>query len=87
MEEAKILDYLKIRFDRIEGRLDAVVREQGENRVRITRLDEGFAGVKGEIASLHGDFVSLSVRLDRVNERLDRIENRLDLAEAPRPNF
>jgi hypothetical protein len=80
MTDATILDYLKTRFDRLDTRLGALAREQADHRVRLSRIEDGFAGLKGEIAGLHGDYAGLSGRIDRVIDGLD-------LADAPRASF
>lgn len=68
-----VLTYLR----RMDQKLDRVLAELGDHRIRLTRLEENVAG-------LHADFAGLSGRIDRVTDRLDRIERRLDLVELPR---
>jgi hypothetical protein len=57
-------EYLK----RIDAKLDRVLEEMHEVKVRLTSLEEN-----GAVTSR---------RLDRIDGRLDRIEKRLDLVEA-----
>ena len=60
-----VLQYLR-RFDE---KLDRVVDEMQDVKVRLTAVDEGLAGANR--------------RLDRVEIRIERIERRLDLVEPP----
>ena len=61
-----VLVYLR----RIDEKVDRVIDDVRDLKVRITNLEEGQAGIQR--------------RLDRVEARLDRIERRLDLVEPPR---
>jgi hypothetical protein len=54
---------------RIDEKVDRVIDDVRDLKVRITNLEEGQAGVHR--------------RLDRVEAWLDRIERRLDLVEPP----
>jgi len=60
-----ILQYQR-RFD---GKLDRVVDEMLDVKVRLTAVEEGLAGV--------------NPRLDRLEIRVERIERRLDLVDQP----
>ena len=60
-----VLVYLR----RIDEKVDRVIDDVRDLKVRITNLEEGQAGIQR--------------RLDRVEARLDRIERRLDLVEPP----
>jgi archaellum component FlaC len=60
-----VLQYLR-RFDE---KLDRVVDEMLDVKVRLTAVDEGLAGVNR--------------RLDRIEVRVERIEPRLDLVGLP----
>jgi archaellum component FlaC len=60
-----ILQYLR-RFD---TKLDRVVDEMLDVKVRLTAVEEGLAGV--------------NPRLDRLEVRVERIERRLDLVDQP----
>jgi predicted nucleic acid-binding Zn-ribbon protein len=53
---------------RMDAKLDRIIDDVGELKVRVTGLEENYAVV--------------SRRLDRIEGRLDRIEKRLDLVEA-----
>jgi len=63
--ENLLLQYMR-RFDE---KLDRVVDEMIDVKVRLTAVEEGLAG--------------LNRRLDRLELRVERIERRLDLAEQP----
>jgi hypothetical protein len=60
-----VIQYLR-RFD---AKLDRVVDEMLDVKVRPTAVEEGFAGVNR--------------RLDRLEIRVERIERRLDLVDQP----
>lgn len=60
-----VLQYLR-RFDE---KLDRVIDEMLDVKVRLTAVEEGLAGVNR--------------RLDRMEVRVERIERRLDLVEQP----
>lgn len=53
---------------RIDTKLDRVIDDLADLKMRMTSTEEGLAGVNR--------------RLDRVETRLDRIERRFDLADA-----
>lgn len=59
-----VLTYLR----RIDEKLDRVIDDVHDLKVRLTHVEEGLAGVNR--------------RIDRVEARLDRIERRLDLVES-----
>ncbi|HEY0291311.1 MAG TPA: hypothetical protein VGC51_03085 [Hansschlegelia sp.] len=61
-----ILVYLR----RLDGKMDRLIDDVTDLKVRVTAVEEGLAGVHR--------------RLDRLDTRVDRIERRLDLADAPR---
>ena len=54
---------------RMDAKLDRVIEDVQDLKVRMTHVEEGLAGVNR--------------RLDRLEQRVDRIERRLDLVEAP----
>jgi hypothetical protein len=54
---------------RIDEKVDRVIDDVRDVKVRVTNLEEGQAGIQR--------------RLDRVEARLDRIERRLDLVDLP----
>ena len=61
-----VLQYLR-RFDE---KLDRVIDEMLDVKVRLTAVGEGLAGVNR--------------RLDRLEIRVERVERRLDLVDQPR---
>ena len=71
-----VLRYLR-RFDE---KLDRLIDDIGDLKLRMTSLEERVSRVQGELASIHADFAGQSKRIDRIEQRLDRIEKRLDLA-------
>ena len=60
-----LLQYMR-RFDE---KLDRVIDEMLDVKVRMTAVDEGLAGINR--------------RLDRLELRVERIERRLDLVDQP----
>ena len=54
---------------RIDEKVDRVIDDVRDIKVRVTNLEQGQAGIQR--------------RLDRVEARLDRIERRLDLVDLP----
>jgi len=54
---------------RIDEKVDRVIDDVRDIKVRVTNLEQGQAGIQR--------------RLDRVEARLDRIERRLALVELP----
>ncbi|MFZ5739332.1 hypothetical protein BJ123_10136 [Rhodopseudomonas thermotolerans] len=60
-----VLTYLR----RMDAKLDRVIDDVHDLKVRMTGVEEGLAGVNR--------------RLDRLEVRVDRIERRLDLADQP----
>lgn len=53
---------------KVDAKLDNLVADVGDLKVRMTAVEEAIAGVNR--------------RLDRVDVRLERIERRLELADA-----
>ena len=53
---------------RIESKLDRVIDDVQDLKVRMTGVEEGLAGVNR--------------RLDRIEVRVERVERRLDLVDA-----
>ena len=62
---------------RIDEKVDRLMADVQDVKVRVTAPEERLAGVGFSIAGINR-------RIDRVDERLDRIEQRLDLTEASR---
>ncbi|RJF67330.1 hypothetical protein [Rhodopseudomonas palustris] len=60
-----VLTYLR----RLDGKIDRVLDDVQDLKVRMTAVEEGLAGVNR--------------RLDRLEVRVDRIERRLELSEQP----
>lgn len=54
---------------RMDAKLDRVLDDISDLKVRMTHVEEGLAGVNR--------------RLDRLDTRVDRIEKRLDLVDHP----
>ncbi len=60
-----VLIYLR----RIDEKVDRLIDEVRDLKVRMTNVEEGLAGVHR--------------RLDRVEDRMERVERRLDLNDGP----
>ena len=69
--ENLVLQYLR----RIDAKLDRVIEDVQDLKVRMTNVEERLAAVEMSIAGIQR-------RIDRVELRLDRIEKRLDLVDA-----
>ena len=67
-----VLAYLR----RIDEKVDRVIDDVRDLKVRMTEVEERLAKVELSIAGVNR-------RIDRVEARLDRIERRLDLVEGP----
>ena len=65
-DEPKNLTLRQLR--RIDEKLDRLLEDGHDIKVRMTGVEEGLAGVNR--------------RLDRVEERLDKVEKRLDLVNS-----
>jgi predicted nuclease with TOPRIM domain len=76
---AEVLDFLRVRFNRIDERLDRISDDITDLKHRMTTLEMQVGNIPAT-EQLH--YVSLSTRIDRMGERLDRIEVRLGLADA-----
>lgn len=62
------LQQIQTRLARMEERIDRLIDDVGDMKVRVTHVEEGLAGVNR--------------RLDRMDQRVERIERRLDLVDA-----
>jgi archaellum component FlaC len=60
----------------IDTKLDRVIEDVQDLKVRMTSMERGLASVEMSIAGVQH-------RIDRVEQRLDRIETRLDLVDSP----
>ena len=63
-----MLQQIPTRLMRMEERLDRLVGDTQDVKVRMTNVEEDLAGIHR--------------RMDRLDERIERIERRLDLVEA-----
>lgn len=61
---------------RLDTKLDHVIEDIGDMKIRMTAVEERIAQVELSIAGVNR-------RSDRVEARLDRMEGRLDLVELP----
>ena len=61
---------------RIDAKLDRVLDEVSDLKIRTTAVEERLAQVELSLAGVNR-------RIDRVDARIDRIERRLDLVEPP----
>lgn len=64
----KLLQLMREQMNRMDAKLDRVLDDMHDLKMRVTNMEENAAGVHR--------------RLDRIEYRLDRIEKRLDLVEA-----
>lgn len=74
--ENLILEHLK----RFQAGQDRIERELKEIKSRLSQLEIGVAGVRGDLAHITGDQARQQVTIDGLADRIDRIERRLELA-------
>ena len=60
---------------RMDTKLDRVIEDVQDLKIRVTSVEERLAGVELGIAGTHR-------RLDRIEVRVERVERRLDLVGA-----
>lgn len=77
--ENLIFEYLR----RLDTKLDRVLEDIGDLKIRMTAVEERLARTDVAIANLELSMAGINRRIDRLDVRLDRIERRLDLAELP----
>ncbi len=77
--ENLIFEYLR----RLDSKLDRVIEDIGDLKIRMTAVEERLARTDVAIANLELSIAGVNRRIDRVEARLDRIERRLDLVELP----
>jgi predicted nucleic acid-binding Zn-ribbon protein len=70
-EPAKVIDRSQDWFRRIDAKLDRIIDDLSDLKVRMSLVEMGLANVQQ--------------RLDRMDGRLDRIERRLELRENGEP--
>ena len=68
-------DFTRQMLRRIDEKLDRVISDVHDVKIRVTSLEESIAKVELAIAGTNR-------RIDRVEERLDRIERRLELVDV-----
>ena len=61
---------------RLDVKLDRVIDDVADLKLRMTNMEERMAQVELSIAGVNR-------RIDRIEARLDRIERRLDLVDQP----
>jgi uncharacterized coiled-coil protein SlyX len=74
-----IFEYLR----RLDAKLDRVIEDIGDLKIRMTAVEERLARTDVAIANLELSIAGVNRRIDRVEARLERIERRLDLVELP----
>ncbi len=74
-----VVEYLR----RLDSKLDRVIDDIGDLKIRMTAVEERLARTDVAIANLALSIAGVNRRIDRVEARLDRIERRLDLVEPP----
>ncbi len=77
--ENLIFEYLR----RLDTKLDRVIEDIGDLKIRVTAVEERLARTDVAIANLELSIAGVNRRIDRVDARLERIERRLDLVELP----
>ncbi|WP_036259808.1 hypothetical protein [Methylocapsa aurea] len=77
--DSLIFEYLR----RLDMKLDRVIEDIGDLKIRMTAVEERLARTDAAIANLELSIAGVNRRIDRIDGRLDRIERRLDLVEPP----
>jgi hypothetical protein len=72
---AEVLDYLRARFAPVHEKLDRVIDDVGNLKVRGSALEAEAGYVRVGLADVNS-------RLDRLDARVERIGQRLELTEA-----
>ena len=75
-------DLILVMLRKIDTKLDRVIEEVTDLKIRVTALEMGLAGVRRDLAALAEADAHTNVRLDRIDGRLTRIERRLELVEV-----
>ncbi len=73
--ENNVLDYLREQFRRVHEKLDRIVDDVTNLKVRMSSLGSETGHVRIGLAEVNG-------RLDRVDTRLGRIERQADIVKA-----
>jgi hypothetical protein len=71
-----ILEHLK----RFQMGQDRIERELKEIKSRLSQVEIGMAGIRGDIAHVSGDQARQQVTMDSLSDRVERIERRLEIA-------
>lgn len=74
--ENLVIEHLK----RFQAGQDRIERELKEVKGRLSQLEIGVAGIRGDLAHISGDQARQQASFDGVSDRIDRIERRLELA-------
>lgn len=74
--ENLILEHLK----RFHAGQDRIERELKEIKGRLSQLEIGVAGIRGDIAHLAGDQARQQISFDSLSDRVERLERRLELS-------
>ena len=80
MSEAEVLDFLRVRFNRVDEKLDGVLVGMRDLKHRVTAIEIQLGQF---VATEQSHYAAAMARFDQIETRLDRIERRLDLVEEP----
>lgn len=75
-QRGKVLDFLRGQFLRVHAKLDLLLADMGNLKVRVS-------GLEAEAGHVRVGLAEVNSRIDRLETRLERIERRLDLVEGP----
>ena len=75
-QDTEVLDYLREQFARVHVKLDRVIEDVGNLKVRVSALEAEAGYVRVGLAEVNS-------RLDRMDARIERIERRLELESTP----
>ncbi len=73
--ENLVLEHLK----RFQAGQDRIERDLKEIKSRLSQLEIGVAGIRGDVAHVSGDLARQQVSFDALSDRIDRTEKRLEL--------
>lgn len=64
---------------RFQAGQDRIERELKEIKGRLSQVEIGVAGIRGDLAHISGDQARQQAAFDGVSDRIDRIERRFEL--------
>lgn len=75
-QRGEVLDFLREQFLGVHPKLDLLLADMENLKVRVS-------GLEAEAGHVRVGLAEVNSRIDRLETRLERIERRLDLVEGP----